>query len=313
MSNFAIRVEGVGKRYRMGQVQHRKMLRESLTRAATAPSSPADCKTWRDSVRPGGRGRDKNEFALKDVSLDIRHGEAVGVIGRNGAGKSTMLKLLSRITKPTTGSITLHGRVGSLLEVGTGFHSELTGRENIYLNGAILGMGRAEIRRKLDQIVAFSEIEDFINTPVKYYSSGMYTRLAFSVAAHLEPDILVVDEVLAVGDAAFQKKCLGRMQDVAREGRTVLFVSHNMLAIQSLCQRAVWLEAGEVAADGEANTVVGAYLRQAFTGLSEQRWDDVETAPGNDYVRLHRVRVLPLEGAEAAPTVRTPFTIEFEY
>jgi lipopolysaccharide transport system ATP-binding protein len=233
LSAPAIRVSGLGKRYRIGERVRYKSLRESLSNAVT--------RTFR-----GGRRTEETIWALKDVSFEVAPGEVVGVIGRNGAGKSTLLKILSRITEPTEGRVELHGRVGSLLEVGTGFHLELTGRENIYLNGAILGMKRAEIDRKFDEIVAFAEIERFLDTPVKHYSTGMYLRLAFAVAAHLEPEILLVDEVLAVGDAEFQKKCLGKMGDVARGGRTVVFVSHDELAIRRLCSRSVVLEGGTI-------------------------------------------------------------------
>src|SRR5689334_10972101 len=205
--------------------------------------------------------REAEEFwALKDVSFEVQQGEVLGIIGRNGAGKSTLLKILSRITEPTDGRVTLRGRVASLLEVGTGFHAELTGRENIYLNGAILGMTRAEIRRKFDEIVAFAGVEKFLDTPVKRYSSGMYVRLAFAVAAHLEPEILVVDEVLAVGDAQFQKKCLGKMEEAGSSGRTVLFVSHNLLAVQRLCPRSLLLDGGRIVADGESSQVIQTYL-----------------------------------------------------
>jgi lipopolysaccharide transport system ATP-binding protein len=233
-----IRVENLSKQYRIGAAQAPyKTLRESLTDAVRAPFS----RLWSN-----GNGADNTVWALKDVSFEVMPGEIVGIIGRNGAGKSTLLKILSRITEPTRGKVDLYGRVGSLLEVGTGFHSELTGRENIFLNGAILGMKRDEIEEKFDEIVAFAETEKFLDTPVKHYSSGMYMRLAFAVAAHLEPEILVVDEVLAVGDAEFQKKCLNKMSDVARQGRTVLFVSHNMNAIERLCLSVLMLEKGEV-------------------------------------------------------------------
>ncbi len=254
MSDVAIRVENLGKRYRIGGRQERyKRFTETVMDTLTAPIHRL--RNLGKPVPP-----EENLWALKDVSLEIKRGEAVGIIGRNGAGKSTLLKILSRITEPTTGRVELHGRVGSLLEVGTGFHPELTGRENIYLNGAILGMRRAEIDRKFDEIVAFAEIEKFLDTPVKRYSSGMYVRLAFAVAAHLEPEILLVDEVLAVGDAEFQKKCLGKMGEVAGEGRTVLFVSHNMNAITSLCQQAVLLHRGRLLSSGNVADVTKAYL-----------------------------------------------------
>jgi len=223
-----------------------------------------------DPALPGWTRPAAEDFwALRGVSFDVGRGEVVGIIGRNGAGKSTLLKILSRITRPTEGMVETRGRIGSLLEVGTGFHPELTGRENIFLNGAILGMRRAEILGKFDDIVAFSEIERFLDTPVKRYSSGMYTRLAFAVAAHLEPEILIVDEVLAVGDAQFQRKCLAKMGDVARGGRTVLFVSHNMTALSSLCQRALWLAEGRLVADGPAGEVVARYLRTTLDGNTE--------------------------------------------
>lgn len=251
-------------------------------------------------------------WALRDVSFEVGQGERLGIIGRNGAGKSTLLKIISRITCPTAGRITIHGRVASLLEVGTGFHPELTGRENIYLNGAILGMGKAEIKRKFDDIVEFSEIERFLDTPVKRYSSGMYVRLAFAVAAHLDPEILLVDEVLAVGDIAFQKKCLGKMGEVTTSGRTVLFVSHNMAAIQSLCGKAIWLDRGRIAKVGDAPEVIASYLQAGATFLTEQVWDDVSTAPGNDKVRICRACVRAENGSEQI-TVRTPFRLEFDY
>jgi lipopolysaccharide transport system ATP-binding protein len=237
----------------------------------------------------------------------------LGIVGRNGAGKSTLLKVLSRITQPTTGRAELFGRVASLLEVGTGFHPELSGRENIYLNGAVLGMKRVEIDRKFDQIVEFSELEKFLDTPVKRYSSGMYMRLAFAVASHLEPEILIIDEVLAVGDAQFQKKCLGKMSNVATQGRTVLFVSHNMIAVQSLCQRAIWLDHGRVVNEGPASAVVADYLTSGTASQLDEVWDDIETAPGNDIVRLHRIRVRAEDGSSDALTNKTPFVIEIEY
>ena len=254
MANTAIQIENLSKRYRLGgQQANYQTLRESLMSAVTLKRS---------------KHQHSNEiWALRDVSLTIQQGDVLGIIGRNGAGKSTLLKIISRITRPTSGQVRLRGRVGSLLEVGTGFHPELTGRENIYLNGAILGMHKAEIGRKFNEIVAFAEIEQFLDTPVKHYSSGMYMRLAFAVAAHLEPEILLVDEVLAVGDAAFQKKCLGKMGEVSREGRTVLFVSHAMGAIVSLCNRCILIEKGCIAEDGPATQVTESYQANLYSGM----------------------------------------------
>lgn len=251
MSQYAIRVSHLSKQYRIGQAQARyKSLRESLSNTVKAPVR---------YLMNGNRSEKNTIWALDDVSFDIEHGDAVGIIGRNGAGKSTLLKILARITDPTRGEVRLRGRVGSLLEVGTGFHPELTGRENIYLNGAILGMTRREINQKFDEIVDFAEIEKFIDTPAKRYSSGMYMRLAFAVAAHLEPEILLVDEVLAVGDAEFQKKCLGKMGDVAKQGRTVLFVSHNMTAIKALCKNGILLDKGRISFSGDISQLVEKY------------------------------------------------------
>lgn len=273
MSDIAIRVENLGKRYTIGVGQRHDTLRDAL----------ADFRLRiADFGRKSPKSRIENpkseEFwALKDVSFEVHRGEVVGVIGRNGAGKSTLLKILSRITEPTTGYAEIHGRVGSLLEVGTGFHPELTGRENIYLNGAILGMKRTEIDRKFDEIVAFSEIEKFLDTPVKRYSSGMYVRLAFAVAAHLEPEILLVDEVLAVGDASFQKKCLGKMGDVAGEGRTVLFVSHNMGAVQSLCAYLFLFRDGRLCEQGHPESIIPNYLSDAI--VSNDGFFDLSNHP----------------------------------
>jgi len=300
-----ISARNISKQYRIGQREAYGTLRDTLASAFSAPFR-----------RLSGNGRSPTEtiWALRDVGFEVATGEAVGIIGRNGAGKSTLLKILSRITEPTTGRIDLYGRVGSLLEVGTGFHPELTGRENIFLNGAILGMQRVEIERKFDEIVSFAEIERFLDTPVKRYSSGMYMRLAFAVAAHLEPEILLVDEVLAVGDAQFQKKCLGKMGEVAREGRTVLFVSHNMMAVQNLCRRAIWLDGGQIVGSGESGQVVADYLQHSFSALAEQVWEDIATAPGNDKVRLCSARVRPAKGVASDPlTICTAFVIEFEY
>jgi len=252
--------------------------------------------------------------ALDDVSFKVGEGEVLGIIGRNGAGKSTLLKILSQVTAPTTGEIRIKGRVASLLEVGTGFHPELSGRENVFLNGAILGMTKAEIRRKFDEIVAFSECDAFIDTPVKRYSSGMYVRLAFAVAAHLEPEILIVDEVLAVGDAQFQSKCLGKMGEVSRGGRTVLFVSHNTVAVQSLCKRAVLLEDGELKAEGPASAIVTRYLRAAHFDTPVLEWRSPEEAPGNDVVRVKRVRIFPGDNREdRLITMSTPIHVETQF
>jgi lipopolysaccharide transport system ATP-binding protein len=251
MSNIAIRVEGLSKRYQIGKRERYKTLRDTFTDAVTAPVR---------RLRATPNGQKESIWALKDVSFEVPRGTVVGVIGRNGAGKSTLLKILSRITEPTEGYAEVRGRVGSLLEVGTGFHGELTGRENIYLNGAILGMKKAEIERKFDEIVAFAEVERFIDTPVKHYSSGMYVRLAFAVAAHLEPEIMIVDEVLAVGDQRFQEKCLKRMDAVSRLGRTILFVSHSMPSIQRLCERVILLENGAVSMDALTPLAVAEYL-----------------------------------------------------
>ena len=243
----------------------------------------------------------------------MKRGEVLGLIGRNGAGKTTLLKILSRITRPTRGWAEIYGRVGTLLEVGTGFHPELSGRDNTYLSGAILGMSKREINRKFDEIVAFAEIEKFIDMQVKHYSSGMYVRLAFAVAAHLEPEILFVDEVLAVGDASFQKKCLGKMSDVAHQGRTVIFVSHNMTAMRRLASRAVWIGDGEIIGAGSAGEMVDRYLQKNTDSNLESRWDDGSKAPGDDRVRLKSVRVIPQGESDDPITVHTPMKIEFRY
>ncbi len=280
MSNVVIRCEGLSKQYRIGSSTERyKALRDVITDAAAAPF-----RRLSRIARNGSRNSDSDGeqraidnshiWALDDVSFEIEAGAVVGIIGRNGAGKSTLLKILSRITKPTRGRARVHGRVGSLLEVGTGFHPELTGRENIFLNGAILGMRKTEIARKFDEIVAFSDVEKFIDTPVKRYSSGMYMRLAFAVAAHMETEVLLVDEVLAIGDAQFQKKCFERMSEIGRHGRTILFVSHNMSAVRAICKQALVIDSGKVVAYGEADHTIDHYLAQ----FSSQIWTDgVET------------------------------------
>jgi lipopolysaccharide transport system ATP-binding protein len=266
MGDIAIRVEGLSKQYRIGKQEKYRTLRDTLAEAFAAPFKRA-YGLLRGNASAAGN-LDETIWALRDVSFEVKKGEVVGFIGRNGAGKSTLLKVLSRITGPTEGRVAIYGRVGALLEVGTGFHPELTGRENIYLNAAILGMSRAEINRKFDEIVAFAEVEKFIDTPVKHYSSGMGLRLGFAVAAHLEPEILIVDEVLAVGDVAFQKKCLGKMGQVAGEGRTVLFVSHNMAAVRNLCPRAILLESGSILTSGPTEEVITRYLLEGSAQTS---------------------------------------------
>ena len=279
MSDIALRVDGLGKRYRLGiqdgnagGMYRYKSLRDSLGGWARHP-----LRTARQSLVSGPMTDDNAFWALKDVGFEVQRGEVVGIIGRNGAGKSTLLKILSRITKPTTGRVDLFGRVGSLLEVGTGFHPELTGRENIYLNGAILGMTRAEVRGKFDEIVAFSEVEQFLDMPVKQYSSGMYVRLAFAVAAHLESDILIIDEVLAVGDNDFQDKCIAKMRQLSTSGRTVLFVSHNMAAVRRLCTSAIILASSRLVRFGPVEESLAIYARSAFTGI-EGTWTRPPTA-----------------------------------
>jgi lipopolysaccharide transport system ATP-binding protein len=301
-----IRVEGLSKQYRIGVRQAGyTTLRESLADIARAPLS---------LVRGAGGLSSATIWALKDVNFEVRRGEVVGVIGRNGAGKSTLLKILSRITEPTSGSAALWGRVSSLLEVGTGFHPELTGRENIYLNGAILGMKRSEIQRKFDEMVSFAEVEEFVDTPVKHFSSGMYLRLAFSVAAHLEPEIMIVDEVLSVGDSNFQRKCLGKMEQLGEHGRTVLFVSHNMPAVLRLCSRAILLEKGRVVADGDSAQVSRLYLHSHQGGAAERSWEPLETAAGDAVARLRAIRISDEDGRTAESVdIRKPFRIEVDY
>jgi lipopolysaccharide transport system ATP-binding protein len=307
----AICVEALAKRYRIGERRARyKSLRDVLSQGAMKPVRALQALA--------GRKPDASKFqtiwALRNVTFRVGHGEVVGIIGRNGAGKSTLLKILSRITEPTSGIAEIRGRVGSLLEVGTGFHNELTGGENIYLNGAILGMRRREIERKFDEIVAFAGVEKFVDTPVKHYSSGMYLRLAFSVAAHLDPEILLVDEVLAVGDAAFQRKCLEKMEDVGRHGRTVLFVSHNMPAITRLCSRTILLDEGGVLADGPSHQVVGRYLSSDIGTTAEREWRDPATAPSSKAARLRAVRVRGNGGEVTdAVDIRRPVGIEMEF
>ncbi|MDA8105742.1 MAG: ABC transporter ATP-binding protein [Nitrospiraceae bacterium] len=290
MSNIALSAERIDKLYHVGRIQDSyRTLRDTLSEAFVSPLRRAS-KILRGQAS-GAAELDDSIWALKDVSFQVEKGEVVGFIGRNGAGKSTLLKILSRITEPTSGYAEIHGRVGSLLEVGTGFHPELTGRENVYLNGAILGMKRIEIERKFEAIVSFAEVEKFVDTPVKHYSSGMYLRLAFAVAAHLEPEILLVDEVLAVGDMAFQQKCLGKMRDVAVEGRTVLFVSHNMSAIQSLCSRAIFLKDGKITFQGSTEQAVKYYCA-SVQKLYEQPIYLREDRSGGEQFRFTSVQFL---------------------
>jgi lipopolysaccharide transport system ATP-binding protein len=303
---YACRIENLGKEYRVNRAEATdnfgyRTLRDDLARLAKAP-----LRMLRGQARPG---RFEEFWALREVSFEIKPGEVVGVIGRNGAGKSTLLKVLSRITKPTTGLVELRGRVGSLLEVGTGFHPELTGRENIYLNGAILGMSRREIDRKFDEIVAFAEVERFLDTPVKRYSSGMYVRLAFAVAAHLELEIMVVDEVLAVGDMAFQRKCLGKMSEVAHSGRTVLFVSHNMAAVRALCSRGIVLDRGQMVFDGEVRRAIERYL--ACQEIVQARWplEDVRVRGGTQRARFTE---LVFEDSKGRPVSSIPMGAPLE-
>jgi len=311
-SDYAIRVEHVSKQFRLGVRQNDfPTLRESIASGVAQAG-----RTLARLAKPGTPARVERDIlqALHDVSFEVRQGETLGIIGSNGAGKSTLLKVLARVTEPSAGRAEVRGRLGSLLEVGTGFHQELTGRENVFLNGAILGMRRAEIRRRFDEIVAFAEVERFIDTPVKFYSSGMYLRLAFAVAAHLEPEILLIDEVLAVGDAAFQEKCLGKMGDVANDGRTILFVSHNMTAMEALCDRLIWMKNGAVIADGPSRDIISTYLNTYVTSRTEQSWPDQSTAPGNEHVRMHATRVRVQDGViDDEITLSTPLRIEFEY
>ena len=316
MSDIAIKVEGLSKQYRIGQRESYKALRDVLTDVAAAPF-----RRLRSAMANGNGSSTRNSkretrnlfWALDDVSFEVRAGEVVGIIGPNGAGKSTLLKILSRITKPTRGHAEIHGRVGSLLEVGTGFHAELSGRENIYLNAAILGIRKAEIERRFDDIVDFAEVREFIDTPVKRYSSGMYVRLAFAVAAHMETEILIVDEVLAVGDAQFQKKCLGMMSDVARHGRTVLFVSHNMAALRTLCSRGIVLSNGCLIQDTDTDTAIREYLADGFAIDAEVVWNG-DSSVASSEIRFLRARILDdRDEASSVIDCRKEFSIVIDY
>jgi lipopolysaccharide transport system ATP-binding protein len=312
VNNTAIRCENLSKDYIIGERENYAALRDTISDALHAP--------WRKLKRLTERLPDaaiKEErrlWALQDVSFSVNHGEVVGIIGRNGAGKSTLLKILARITEPSRGFAEIHGRVGSLLEVGTGFHQELTGRENIYFNGSILGMKRKEIQRKLDEIVQFAEVERFIDTPVKHYSTGMYMRLAFAVAAHLETEILLVDEVLAVGDAIFQKRCLNKMQEAGEQGRTVFFVSHNMQAVTRLCTRTILLDSGHILLDGPSHQVVSTFLRSSLGTTAKHEYTNVDRMPGNDIVRLHAVRIINEHGETVESVdIRKSVGIEMDF
>ena len=310
----AIKAEHISKQYRLGQVGTGTLSHDlkrwwALMRGKEDPYLKIGAENDRTQ-----KAKSDYAWALRDVSFEINQGDTIGIIGKNGAGKSTLLKLLSRVTSPTTGSIKIKGRIASLLEVGTGFHPELTGRENIFLNGAILGMTRKEIERKFDEIVDFAGVQMYIDTPVKRYSSGMYVRLAFGVAAHLEPEILIVDEVLAVGDAEFQKKCLGKMSDVASHGRTIIFVSHNMQAVQSLCRSAIYLKAGQIADIGPTDKVINNYLSREVTSRIAISWDNEADAPGNDYIRMVSARIEPkFNKEEDVISVATEMEVHFEF
>ena len=323
MTETAIKVENISKVYRIG---FKEVIQDSIgaTLFQFIKSPLQNYRRYRslykfDDIYHNTDSKSKDDYsdvlwALRDVSFEVRKGDVLGIIGSNGAGKSTLLKILSKITCPTNGYAEIYGRVSSLLEVGTGFHRELTGRENIYLNGTILGMSKKEVDQKFDEIVEFSGVEKFIDTPVKRYSSGMTVRLAFAVAAHLEPEILIIDEVLAVGDAAFQKKCLQKMEDVGREGRTVIFVSHNMQAVTRLCDRVILLDSGKVIEDGPSFEVVRSYLKSIQYTPASREWPDLAKAPGNDIVRLQAVRVRDEEGrAVAAVDICKPVGIEMKY
>lgn len=303
MSRYAIRTQGISKSYKIANRERYKALRDVLAEWA-----------WPSRVPRNEDSNDGTIWALRDLNMEIKPGEVVGIIGRNGAGKSTLLKILSRITEPTLGLATVFGRISSMLEVGTGFHPELTGRENVYLNGTILGMRKTEINAKFEQIVAFAEVEKFLDTPVKHYSSGMQMRLAFAVAAHLEPEILLIDEVLAVGDVRFQRKCVNRMQEIGISGRTVIYVSHNLPSITRLCQRAILLESGRVIADGPSPEVVSTYLNTGLGMTGRRKWTDPKKAPGDSVVRLASVTACTHDGVAAESfDIRCRIGIRIEY
>jgi len=308
-----IKVENISKRFQLGTIGSGSLRRDLH---GWWERSVLKKKSDFDDAKNGSQFNGKREFwALKDINFEVNEGEALGIIGRNGAGKTTMLKILSRIVKPTKGRIIGRGKVSSLLEIGTGFHPELTGRENIFISGHLLGMTRSEILKKLDEIISFSGIESFLDTPVKRYSSGMYVRLAFSVAAHLEPDILLIDEVLAVGDAEFQKKCLVKMNDTtSNTGRTIIFVSHNLQAVTNLCPRCLWFDEGVIRLEGDSRSVVAKYLSRLQEKVWKQDYNTWEIAPGNEYIRMVSVELIPhLDDPEAPIDIRTPLTIRFRF
>jgi lipopolysaccharide transport system ATP-binding protein len=313
MSSVVVQVEKLSKRYRLGVIGA-KRLKDDVNRWLTRLRG-RECPLEKVGCKDGKNTANGTFWALKDVSFEVKQGEVIGVIGRNGAGKSTLLKILSQVTAPTTGEVRIKGRVASLLEVGTGFQPDLSGRDNVYLNGSILGMTKAEIRRKFDEIVAFSEVEKFIDTPVKRYSSGMFVRLAFAVAAHLEPEILIIDEVLAVGDAAFQRKCLGKMNQVStQEGRTILFVSHNMIAVQSLCNRAVMLDHGQLKGDGPTSEMLSVYMEDCDRGSGQSSWNTVGEAPGNEILRFKRVAVVRRDvESNGVISMQDPIAVQTDY
>lgn len=315
MAETVIQVENLSKAYRIGSIGTGTISRDLERWLARIRKKDDPFLIVGEENDRTISGNSDIVWSLRNINIDIKKGEAIGIIGGNGAGKSTLLKILSRVTAPTTGNIKIKGRIASLLEVGTGFHPELTGRENIYLNGAILGMRKREITKRFDEMVNFAGVERYIDTPVKRYSSGMYVRLAFAVAAHLEPDIMIVDEVLAVGDAEFQKKCLGKMNEVSREdGRTILFVSHNMQAINNLCTNAIWLDKGTIKASGDVSSVVSQYLSIYQTKTWKREFKVLNEAPGNDLIRINSVELVPKLSDQTAPIdIRTTLTVKFEF
>ncbi len=307
-----IEIENLSKKY---VIRHQKQNSNTMLRDVVTEWTKKGCyKLFHPIKTQYETGKKEELWALNDINLSVNRGDKVGIIGQNGAGKSTLLKVLSRITEPTTGKIKINGKVASLLEVGTGFHPELTGRENIFLNGAVLGMNRIEILKRVDDIVSFAGIEKFLDTPVKRYSSGMYVRLAFAVAAQLEQEVLLVDEVLAVGDAAFQKKCLGKMDEISQKGRTIIFVSHNMQAVQTLCNKCIFMDSGKIVDYGDTSSIVSQYLKNVSKVVLEKKWDNKENAPGTDKIRVNKVSLIPKNNDNTDEvTVKSSFDIEIFY